>query len=368
VAEVFLDQVGKVYAGEVRAVADASLRIADRESMVLVGPSGCGKSTLLRMIAGLEEISEGTISIGGTVVNAVAPRDRDVAMVFQNYALYPHMNVFANLAFSLKLRKVPRREIETRVRAAAYMLAISHLLDRKPGQLSGGQAQRVAVGRAIVRNPAVFLFDEPLSNLDAQLRAEMRHELSQLHRRLQTTMIFVTHDQVEAMTLGDRLAVMHGGRIQQTGPPLEVYRSPVNRFVAGFLGTPPMNFLTGRVQSHDGKLCFAAGDRRWPIPGAGQTGAGREQDIVFGIRPEHLRLVEGAATEPTPALAELQVEVQDVQHFGNESLLLGRVEGEAVIARVPPGPAVRVGETVRLAVDLAEAHLFDAAGDRLGEG
>src|SRR5512136_826242 len=254
-AEVKLDGVSKVYDGKVQAVRDVSLRINDKEFVVLVGPSGCGKSTVLRMIAGLEEITQGSISIDGRVVNDVAPKDRDIAMVFQNYALYPHMTVFENLAFGLKLRKYPKPEIETRVKNAAKILAIDGYLDRKPKALSGGQRQRVALGRAIVRQPKVFLFDEPLSNLDANLRVQMRTEISRLHHQLQTTMIYVTHDQIEAMSMGDRIVVMRDGVVHQVDTPLNIYHHPVNRFVAGFIGSPTMNFLQGSLV-RNGQLLF----------------------------------------------------------------------------------------------------------------
>jgi len=252
-AQVQLDNVTKVYPGGIEAVKSMSLTVQEAEFIVLVGPSGCGKSTTLRMIAGLEEITDGTISIAGRIVNDVPPKDRDIAMVFQNYALYPHMTVFKNMAFGLKLRRIPKEEIRQRVSHAAGILGIEELLDRKPSALSGGQRQRVAVGRAIVRDPKAFLFDEPLSNLDAKLRVETRAELKGLHRRLQTTTVYVTHDQEEAMTLGDRIVVMYEGVVHQCDPPLEVYERPVNRFVAGFVGTPPMNFLDGRLAGSDGR-------------------------------------------------------------------------------------------------------------------
>src|SRR4051794_29917282 len=258
-AQVLLEQVSKVYPGGVVAVNAIDLAVADREFVVLVGPSGCGKSTTLRMVAGLEEISDGVIRIGGRIVNDVPPKDRDIAMVFQNYALYPHMTVYKNMEFGLKLRKVPRAERHARVLAAAKTLDIEHLLDRKPRQLSGGQRQRVAVGRAIVREPAAFLFDEPLSNLDAKLRVTTRAELKRLHHRLRTTTIYVTHDQEEAMTLGDRIVVMKDGVIQQADTPLTTYNSPVNRFVAGFIGMPPMNFFDGALKGVDGRVAFIEG-------------------------------------------------------------------------------------------------------------
>ncbi|GAB4186414.1 MAG: sn-glycerol-3-phosphate ABC transporter ATP-binding protein UgpC [Phycisphaeraceae bacterium] len=300
-AEVLLDNVVKIYPGDVRAVDNITLHIQDEEFIVLVGPSGCGKSTTLRMVAGLEEISEGTIRIGDRIVNDVPPKDRDIAMVFQNYALYPHMTVYKNMAFGLKLRKVPKAEIDQKVRHAAEILGITHLLDRKPKALSGGQRQRVAVGRAIVRNPACFLFDEPLSNLDAKLRVETRAELKRLHHRLQTTTIYVTHDQEEAMTLGDRVVVMSEGLIQQCDTPLNVYNHPVNRFVASFVGTPPMNFLDGRLVGQGNDLTFeGAGIRVKLTPEQAQLCQGKVgQEVVIGIRPEamHLRPIDGANDE-----------------------------------------------------------------------
>src|SRR5262245_37140059 len=253
-AQVQLEQVSKVYPGGVAAVREVTLDIADGEFVALVGPSGCGKTTTLRMIAGLEDVSAGSIRIGGRVVNKVHPKDRDIAMVFQNYALYPHMTVYENMAFGLKLRKMPKDEIDRRVREAAEILNLGHLLERRPKALSGGQRQRVAVGRAIVRKPHVFLFDEPLSNLDAKLRVQMRVELKRLHDRLQTTMVYVTHDQVEAMTMGDRICVMKDGDVQQVAPPLELYHNPVNKFVAGFIGNPPMNFADVKVESKGGDI------------------------------------------------------------------------------------------------------------------
>ncbi|HRR87257.1 MAG TPA: sn-glycerol-3-phosphate ABC transporter ATP-binding protein UgpC, partial [Phycisphaerae bacterium] len=289
-AEVVLENVTKVYPGPVKAVDNVSLRIHDKEFVVLVGPSGCGKSTTLRMVAGLEEVTSGTIRIGQRVVNDVPPKDRDIAMVFQNYALYPHMTVYKNMAFGLKLRRVPKAEIDQRVRAAARLLGIEDLLDRKPKALSGGQRQRVAVGRAIVRTPKAFLFDEPLSNLDAKLRVEMRAELKKLHRRLSTTTIYVTHDQEEAMTLGDRVVVMRDGVVHQCAAPLEVYDLPVNRFVAGFLGTPPMNFFSGRIVAENGSLWFDEGSSRIRMPErlekplSGRVG----EAMVLGVRPESL--------------------------------------------------------------------------------
>ena len=287
-ARVHLEHVKKVYPNGPEAVRDFCLDIADREFVVLVGPSGCGKSTTLRMIAGLEEITSGTISIADRVVNGVAPKDRDIAMVFQNYALYPHMTVYKNMAFALKLRRMPKQRIDEKVRRAARILGIEPLLARKPKQLSGGQRQRVAVGRAIVREPACFLFDEPLSNLDAKLRVEMRAELKRLHLQLQTTTVYVTHDQEEAMTLGDRVVVMKDGDIMQVGSPLDVYRHPRNIFVASFLGTPPMNLLQGKIVSEGRGLFFDEGSQRLPVPdwAAENLRPRAGSAVVLGIRPE----------------------------------------------------------------------------------
>ena len=365
-AEVVIENVTKVYPGNVTAVRDVSLRIEDRELMVLVGPSGCGKSTTLRMVAGLEEITQGTITIGERVVNDVPPKDRDIAMVFQNYALYPHMTVYNNMAFGLKLRKFKRAEIEERVNEAAKILGITELVKRKPKALSGGQRQRVAVGRAIVRKPAVFLFDEPLSNLDAKLRVEMRAELNKLHHRLETTMIYVTHDQVEAMTLGDRIAVMHDGTLQQVAPPLEIYDRPVNRFVAGFIGTPPMNFVEGRVVAEDGQLFFDGGTGRLRLPEKFHAALDRHVDhqVAFGMRPEHVEPVpegpEGAAG------AVLEAVVNVVEPLGDEMLLYLSIDGQDIVAKVDSHQKAEVGQTMRIRVDVARCHVFDAdAGENL---
>ncbi|HEX6201464.1 MAG TPA: sn-glycerol-3-phosphate ABC transporter ATP-binding protein UgpC [Thermoanaerobaculia bacterium] len=355
-AGLVLDGVSKRF-GDVVAVDRVSLEIADGEFMVLVGPSGCGKSTLLRMIAGLEEIDEGTLSIGGRVVNDVAPKDRDIAMVFQSYALYPHMTARQNLEFALKLRHMPRAEIEQRVADAAAVLEIVELLDRRPREMSGGQRQRVALGRAIVRQPSVFLFDEPLSNLDAKLRVQMRAELSKLHKRLGTTVVYVTHDQVEAMTMGDRIAVLEAGRLQQVGPPLGVYERPDNLFVGGFIGTPPMNLLPATVE--DGAL---AGDGfRLPVPpahaAAAQGAAGRP--VVVGIRPEHFARAAGTAP---PGTAPLALSIEIVETLGHEAIAYGRVGEALVAAALDPHFTAEAGERVELAVDLGAVHLFDPAG------
>ncbi len=358
-ATVTLVEVSKVYGGdrEVRAVNNISLDIADREFLVLVGPSGCGKSTTLRMIAGLEEVTEGTIRIGERVVNDVAPKDRDIAMVFQNYALYPHMTVFNNMAFGLKMRKVPKAQIKEKVQKAARMLSIEHLLQRKPKQLSGGERQRVAVGRAIVRSPKAFLFDEPLSNLDARLRVQMRAELKKLHRELNTTAIYVTHDQEEAMTLGDRIVVMKSGVVHQCATPLEVYGRPVDRFVASFVGTPPMNFIEGRLRRSDGALCFDDGSDTLRLSDRLQQRlAGREnQPIVLGARPETLALASASGNGN-----RLPMRITVVETLGPEQdVYLQTRSGVQVVARVPAEVRVTEGAEAEVRFDVNRVHLFE---------
>ena len=358
-ARVELRNLCKTYPGGVQAVRNVSLTVEDGEFAVLVGPSGCGKSTTLRMIAGLEEADSGDILIGDRVVNEVAPKDRDIAMVFQNYALYPHMTVYKNMAFGLMLRKYPRAEIDRRVREAAEILGISELLDRRPKALSGGQRQRVAVGRAIVRQPKVFLFDEPLSNLDAKLRVQMRAEISKLHHRLGATMVYVTHDQVEAMTMGDRIVVMLDGVIQQVAPPLELYRRPVNRFVAGFIGSPPMNMIPGRLEPEGGGLVFTNGDIRLAVPP--ETGdrlrdlAGRP--VILGLRPEHLRPC--APGEGRPG-AVIRAMVEVVEPMGSEINLYLNAKGVVLNARVHLDREPDVGAPYALDADMGAAHFFDA--------
>jgi len=357
-ARVLLKGLNKKY-DEVHAVKDVNLEIRDREFVVLVGPSGCGKTTTLRMVAGLEEITSGEIQIDERVVNDLAPMDRDIAMVFQNYALYPHMSVYGNMAFGLKMRKFGREEIEKRVRRAAEILGIQELLQRRPRQLSGGQRQRVALGRAIVRNPRVFLFDEPLSNLDATLRVQMRVELKRLHHRLDTTAIYVTHDQVEAMTLGDRVVVMKDGLVQQVGEPLELYARPTNRFVASFIGSPAMNFAEVTIAETNGALWAEASGLRLRIPAKKQADLGRYagQRVTLGVRPEALRVATGA--DPSDCAFDTTVEV--VEPLGNEILLDVRAGANAMVARVDPATRVEVNETVRLAFDPERLHFFDAA-------
>jgi multiple sugar transport system ATP-binding protein len=370
-AKVDLASVSKVYPGGVKAVDSINLHIADREFIVLVGPSGCGKSTTLRMIAGLEEISEGTISIGDRIVNDVPPKSRDIAMVFQNYALYPHMTVYKNMAFGLKLRGMPKPEIKKRVGDAAKILEIEHLLDRKPKQLSGGQRQRVAVGRAIVREPAAFLFEEPLSNLDAKLRVTTRAELKRLHQRLKTTTIYVTHDQEEAMTLGDRIVVMKDGLIQQSDTPLSTYNRPVNRFVAGFIGMPPMNFFNGAVKNASGRLSFeegAMGPGGLTFPDNGFTlsldslsdsvknrlGSRAGSHTVLGIRPEHLHL------RPVDGPAGLKVRVNVVEPLGNNmDVYMSTALHEHVVGRLEAQTGVQANTETTVYVDLRKAHFFE---------
>ena len=368
-AKVSVKNVSKIYSGdkggEVIAVNDVSLEIADREFVVLVGPSGCGKSTILRMIAGLEEISKGDIYIGEKRVNDVAPKDRDIAMVFQNYALYPHMSVYDNLAFGLKLRKFPRPEIKKRVLDAAGVLGIESLLERKPKALSGGQRQRVAVGRAIVRQPKVFLFDEPLSNLDAKMRVQMRTELTKLHQRLQATMIYVTHDQIEAMTMGDRIVVINDGLVQQNDAPLVLYNEPVNLFVAGFLGSPPMNFISGTLKQESDKIRFTeieggTIDVRFPAadrPAARQFAG---QNVILGIRPEDLEVAtfsrkEGKATGTGfPAIVDL------VEPMGAETNLYLQTGANTLVCRSQGAFDHReAGRRLQFEVNQAKAHLFD---------
>lgn len=359
-ARVVLQNVCKHYSGGVKAVDRVNLDIADEEFVVLVGPSGCGKSTTLRMVAGLEEISSGTISIGDRVVNDVAPKDRDIAMVFQNYALYPHMTVYKNMAFGLKLRGVPKTEIDVKVKDAARLLGIFDLLERKPKALSGGQRQRVAVGRAIVRNPKAFLFDEPLSNLDAKLRVEMRAEIKKLHRRLATTTIYVTHDQEEAMTLGDRIVVMKDGVVHQVAHPLEVYDRPVNKFVAGFVGTPPMNFLDGRLVCENGRLCFDEGSCRIPMPDrlASRVSGHEGRPVTLGIRPENIEVRPQAESEASDNPMRARVSV--VELLGDTmDLHVQTPSHDRIVCRVDAHSDVEEGTEVVLHLDVDRVHLFE---------
>ena len=359
-AGVVLQDVVKVYDGGVKVVDRLSLEILDREFVVLVGPSGCGKSTTLRMIAGLESITSGTISIGGTIVNDVPPKDRDIAMVFQSYALYPHMTVYENLAFALKLRKTPKDKLDEKVRQAAKILGIEALLERKPFALSGGQRQRVALGRAIVRDPKCFLFDEPLSNLDAKLRVEMRAEIKRLHLRLAATTVYVTHDQEEAMTLGDRVVVMKDGVVQQVGSALEIYHQPLNRFVAGFLGSPPMNFFQGRLVDDAGRLAFDEGTARLPVPewAKGELSPRIGEEIVLGVRPEAIS-DQAHARFPTGDNV-LPMRVTLVQPLGDRmDVYLATERHPHAVAQVPSHAGMKPNDVVAMYIDPARQHFFE---------
>ncbi len=352
-ASVAIRDVHKAF-GSTHVIHGVDIAIGDGEFVVLVGPSGCGKSTLLRMIAGLENITAGEIRIGERVVNNVPPKERDIAMVFQNYALYPHMTVAANMGFSLKLRGAPRSEIESRVNRAAEILGLQPLLERYPRQLSGGQRQRVAMGRAIVRDPQVFLFDEPLSNLDAKLRVAMRTEIKELHQRLKTTTVYVTHDQIEAMTMADKIVVMHDGLVEQIGAPLDLYDKPDNLFVAGFIGSPAMNFLKGKLKANGGLEFVGPSDIRLQLANAPRSSDGRP--VVFGVRPEHFVMSDDGA----PA------EVQVVEPTGSEIQVVAKLGGEDVIAVFRERHPFKPGEKIRLKPDPKLVHLFDAAtGKRL---
>jgi multiple sugar transport system ATP-binding protein len=352
-ANVSIRQLNKKYENGFHAVKNVDLEVRDKEFLVLVGPSGCGKTTTLRMVAGLEEITSGEIRIGDQVVNDLPPKERDIAMVFQNYALYPHKTVFENMAFGLQMRNYAKDEILKRVRDAAEILGIEMLLERKPRQLSGGQRQRVAVGRAIVRHPQVFLFDEPLSNLDAKLRVQMRVELKRLHERLETTAIYVTHDQVEAMTLGTRVVVMKDGYVQQIGEPLELYGKPANKFVAGFIGSPAMNFVEVSI-SGDGRWAETEG-LRVAVPERVRSRGG--QRLTLGVRPEAMRLANGSDDSAFATAVDV------VEPLGNEILLNFRAGGVAMVARVDPGLRVKAHENVRFALDPERLHFFDAASE-----
>jgi multiple sugar transport system ATP-binding protein len=349
-AQIELSRVQKSF-GSNAVIRDITFAVRDGEFVVLVGPSGCGKSTILRLIAGLETPSAGEIRIGGRVVNNVAARDRDIAMVFQSYALYPHLTVFENMAFALRMRKMPKNEIDGRVREAADLLGLSDLLSRKPKQLSGGQRQRVALGRALVRKPQAFLFDEPLSNLDAKLRTHTRTELARLHKQLAATMIYVTHDQVEAMTLGQRIVVLRDGVIHQVDAPLNVYRRPADRFVAGFIGSPAMNFVTGRIESGN----FACSAFRFPLPK--DLRPCQSAELILGLRPEQLRLGDGAGHVSFP------VAVDVVEPLGNELLIYGRLNDERLVIRTDPGAAALPDDRLTVSFDPEQAHYFDGAND-----
>jgi multiple sugar transport system ATP-binding protein len=365
-ARVGLEHIWKRY-GDVVAVHDVTLEAKDEEFLVLVGPSGCGKSTTLRMVAGLDDISEGTISIGDRVVNDLSPKDRDIAMVFQSYALYPHMSVRDNMAFGLKLRKTPSAEIKRRVDEAAQILGIGNLLDRKPKQLSGGQRQRVALGRAIVRDPAVFLMDEPLSNLDAKLRVQTRAEISKLHQRLKTTFIYVTHDQTEAMTMGQRIAVMKDGFLQQIDSPQVLYDFPVNTFVAGFIGSPAMNLIPGELKQDGGKLSVVGNGYTIPLPEnlASQARGSSAQHIQLGVRPEHIIPVaswNGGAEPPNTVNAHIEV----VEHMGNRQYVYLAQGGATLTAEFEADADARPDQDVTVVFDPDNLHLFDEEGKAMG--
>jgi multiple sugar transport system ATP-binding protein len=355
-AAITLSKLNKHYGALFHAVKDVDLQIADKEFVALVGPSGCGKSTTLRMIAGLEDITSGEIRIGERIVNHLPPRDRDIAMVFQNYALYQHMSVYDNLAFGLRNKQTPEAEIKVAIDRAAGMLGLHGLMDRKPRQLSGGQQQRVALGRCIVRNPQVFLFDEPLSNLDAKLRAQMRIEIKRLHAAIPTTSVFVTHDQVEAMTLGDRVVIMRDGSIQQIGTPLQVYGHPANKFVAGFIGAPAMNFIDVTVHSEAGSVTVEAEGLRLTPGGADALAlaAWNGRRVILGVRPEHLMLGDGA-----PGMS-FDARVEVVEQLGSEILLETRVGSQSVtVARIAAESAIARGDQVRLSAQPGRLHFFD---------
>ena len=355
-AKVSIRALNKKYDNGFHAVKDVDLEIRDKEFMVLVGPSGCGKTTTLRMVAGLEEITSGEIRIGDRVVNELPPMDRDIAMVFQNYALYPHKTVFDNMAFGLQMRRYSKEEVQKRVKDAADILGIEALLERKPRQLSGGQRQRVAVGRAIVRHPQVFLFDEPLSNLDAKLRVQMRVELKRLHERLETTAIYVTHDQVEAMTLGDRVVVMRDGVVQQVGEPLELYNQPANKFVAGFIGSPAMNFVEVAISGSGEALWAEAAGLRIRVPQEISTRVRSQsgQRLTLGVRPEAVRIANGVDDYSFATAVDV------LEPLGNEILLNFRAGGVPMVARVDPGVRVKAHDNIRLALDPERLHFFDA--------
>jgi sn-glycerol 3-phosphate transport system ATP-binding protein len=357
-AQVILDNVFKRF-GKSEVVHEVNLEISDREFLVLVGPSGCGKSTTLRMIAGLESISEGEICIGDRVVNKVAPKNRNVAMVFQNYALYPHMNVFDNMSFGLKVSRTPKAEIEKRVKEAAGILELDDLLERRPSELSGGQRQRVAMGRAIVRDPSVFLFDEPLSNLDATLRVQMRTEIKRLHQKIQSTIIYVTHDQVEAMTLADRIVVMHNGYIEQIGKPIELFQKPVNTFVAGFIGTPPMNLLPARIIRKDtGLMLDFHGKLQVPIPEKSDAKIQDGMEVVMGLRPEDLTIDNGNIGLPDVWQVDGVVEV--VEPLGSETFMHVDLQGVIFKAKSEGRRLVNYGDKIKLVMNLEHLYIFDS--------
>jgi multiple sugar transport system ATP-binding protein len=361
-AQVEIKNLTKIYDGGVCAVKSASFEVADKEFVVLVGPSGCGKSTLLRMIAGLESISKGDLLIDGKRVNDLPSKDRDIAMVFQNYALYPHLTVYENMAFSLKLRNYPGNEIKTRVEEAANILGLSEYLSRKPRALSGGQRQRVAVGRAIVRRPKVFLFDEPLSNLDAKMRVQTRVELIKLHRQLQATMIYVTHDQVEAMTMADKIVVVMGGEIQQIAPPLKLYKKPANKFVAGFIGSPAMNFIKCKTSKNNNQLFLKAESFSIELSGENFSSLNLNspsQEIILGIRPEDITI---ANSENNKNIFSASVEI--IEQMGNEIFVQLAIDGYEITARLPADANLRVGEKGQFTFNQEKCHLFDPLSEK----
>jgi len=358
-AKVELEHVWKIYEGKVEAVKDATFTIEDKEFVVLLGPSGCGKTTTLRMIAGLEEITRGTLKIDGKVMNDVEPKDRDIAMVFQNYALYPHMTIYDNMAFGLKLRKMDKSEIDKRVKNAAKILDIEHLLDRKPRQLSGGQRQRVAVGRAIVRDPKVFLFDEPLSNLDAKLRVQMRSELKKLHHRLEATIVYVTHDQIEAMTMADKIIVMNSGVIQQIGTPNEIYNKPANTFVAGFIGSPAMNFVDAKIIKDNGLWVKSSG-LKLKVPKQFEETLEKyiDKDVIFGIRPENI-YDKMFAMAPAEGENTATAMVDVVEPLGSETILHLVIGEDKLVAVVDPKTEAKEEQTIDIVFDMNTMHVFD---------
>lgn len=364
-ASIYLKHISKEYPGNVVAVHDSTLEIEDKEFIVLVGPSGCGKSTILRMIAGLEEVTSGEIFIGDRLVNDVAPKDRDIAMVFQNYALYPHMTVYKNMAFSLKLRKMPKAQIDEKVREAARILDIEHLLGRKPKALSGGQRQRVALGRAMVRNPAVFLLDEPLSNLDAKLRTSMRAEITKLHKKLGTTFVYVTHDQTEAMTMGDRIVVIKDGIIQQIDTPQNLYEHPINQFVAGFIGSPQMNFLEATVTESDGRFYASLKDSAVLIPQSilspDTKRAYLGKQVILGIRPEFISDESSRLDE----YSTIKGDVDLAESMGAEKFIYFISSGSSCIARVSGKSSIDSGDCASFVVDCSKIHLFDKETQRI---
>lgn len=362
-AKVQLDKVTKTYENGFVAVKDADVTAEDKEFIVLVGPSGCGKTTTLRMIAGLEEVTSGKIYIGDKIVNNVLPKDRDIAMVFQNYALYPHMTVYQNMEFALKLRKTPKSEIDERVKTAAGLLGIEELLDRKPKQLSGGQRQRVALGRAIVRQPKVFLFDEPLSNLDAKLRVQMRAEIIKLHKKLETTIIYVTHDQTEAMTMGDKIVVMKDGLIQQIDSPINVYNHPNNKFVAGFIGSPAINFFDGNITRQDSHLHFDFGTFSMKIPDTYDESIKdyEDKEIIMGVRPEDIYHKKYSSNAEIPGDMEAMVEV--VEPLGSEYVVNFETGDTIFTGRLEPKEEPKMGEVMELVFDIKKVHFFDKGSE-----